>query len=129
MVSETFESPFCTPIDSVCVKLDDSAPLLALDFALSSMPFAEKYSDRSWGVVPAMAILKLEPVDKFLVKDRNDLFCVCRRHDLHTVVRPLGLKALAAGYRIIIACHWKLTRPSGSGVEASESVSFGTCRA
>jgi hypothetical protein len=103
-VSKTFEAPFCTTIELVPVVVDVIAPLFALALALSNRSFAEKYPERSCGVVPETAILKLDAVDKFLVVNR-DCFAVCSRHDLHTVLRPLDRRELAAGYHIIIAYH------------------------
>lgn len=91
--------------------------------ASSSKTFAEKYSARNRGVVPVTAARSFEALEKFLVTGREDVLVVCSRHDKHTEVRPLDCRrALAAEYRIIIACCWsgvKTLRLDG-GCEAVE---------
>jgi hypothetical protein len=94
----------------VAIELDSGivevkAPLLELERAFSSRAFAEKYPARNRGVVPVTAALTFDVVEKFLVTERDGDFAVCKRHDRHIVLRPLSRKALAGGYRIIIACR------------------------
>jgi hypothetical protein len=85
--------------------VDVKAPLLELERAFSSKAFAEKYPARNRGVVPVTAALTFDVREKFLVTERDGDFAVCKRHDRHMVLMPLGRKALAGGYRIIIACR------------------------
>ena len=94
----------------VAIELDSGivevkAPLLEPERAFSSKVFAEKYPARNRGVVPVTAALTFDFREKFLVTERDGDFAVCKRHDRHMVLRPLGRKALAGGYRIIIACR------------------------
>ena len=90
-------------LDSGIVEV--KAPLLELERAFSSKAFAEKYPARNLGVVPVTAALTFDVLEKFLVTERDGDFVVCKRHDRHMVLKPLGRKALAGGYRIIIACR------------------------
>jgi hypothetical protein len=92
-----------TELDSDIVEV--KAPLLELERAFSSRAFAEKYPARNRGVVPVTTALTFDAREKFLVTERDGDFAVCKRHDRHMVLRPLGRKALAGGYRIIIACR------------------------
>lgn len=97
---------FCPAIGPLFGVEDVRAPLLDAARAFSSRLFAEKYSARNRGVVPVTAAVRVGAVEKFLVTGREGIFvfAVCRMHDRHTVLRPLDRKALAAEYRIIIAC-------------------------
>jgi len=89
------------PSGMVVVKF----PLLELERAFSSNALAEKYPGRNRGVVPVTAALILDVREKFLVTDGEAEVVVLRKHDRHTVLRPLDRRALAGRYRIIIACQ------------------------
>lgn len=88
--------------------VDVIAPLLEPALVFSNDPFAKKYSVLKRGVLPAMAVLGTVVLEKALAMEREERVGVCRRHAEHTVVRPLYLRALLAGYRIIIACRCEL---------------------
>jgi hypothetical protein len=110
----------------VAIELDSGivevkAPLLELERAFSSRAFAEKYPARNRGVVPVPAALTFDVREKFLVTERDGDFAVCKRHDRHMVLRPLGRKALAGGYRIIIACRECLIEALGFEVGFSRA--------
>ena len=106
------EASFWAPIEPVpgaaAVVI---APLLDATRVFSSNAFAEKYPARNRGAVPATA-LRLEALEKFRVTDREGVLAVCKMQDRHTVPRPLDRKALAAGYRIIIARFCVLLKTS-----------------
>jgi len=97
---------FCPAIEPLFGAEDVKAPLLDAARAFSSKVFPEKYSARNRGVVPLTAAVRVGAVEKFLFTGLEGIlvFAVCRRHDRHTVLRPLDRKALVAEYRIIIAC-------------------------
>jgi hypothetical protein len=110
----------------VAIELDSGivevkAPLLELERAFSSRALAEKYPARNRGVVPVPAALTFDVREKFLVTERDGVFAVCKRHDRHMVLRPLGRKALAGGYRIIIACRECLIEALGFEVSFSRA--------
>jgi hypothetical protein len=106
-------------LDSAIVEV--KAPLLELERAFSSKEFAKKYPARNRGVVPVAAALTFDVLEKFLVTERDGDFAVCKRHDRHMVLRPLGRKALAGGYRIIIACRECLIEALGFEVSFSRA--------
>lgn len=103
-----FEASFPFAIDAVSGTIDVRAPLLDTFLAFSSKAFVEKYPSLNRGAgagagAGAAIALRLEALERFLVIVRDGPLVVCRKHDIQTVERPLGLKALTTGYRIIIA--------------------------
>lgn len=97
---ESFSAAIELPSGTVDVKF----PLLAVDRAFASNELGEKYSARNLGVVPVTVALTFDAWEKFLFIERDAGRAARRKHGRHTVLRPLGRKALAVGYRIIIAC-------------------------
>ena len=99
----------CSALEPLSCIVEVKAPLFELARAFSNKTLAEKYPARNRGVAPATATLIFEDLEKFRVTDRGAaVFGNWRRHDRHTVLGPLDRKALAGGYRIIIACRWWL---------------------
>lgn len=94
---------FSAPIEPDSASVVVTLPLLTLDRAFSSKSFPEKYPARHLAVPLTAAALTFDFPEKFLVTVLEAVL-VWNRQDMHTVLRPLDLRALAGEYLIIIAC-------------------------
>ena len=90
-------------IEIASATVDVKGPLLPPPPMFPSNAFGEKYPAHNRAVVPATVARAFVALENFLLPNRVVGAAVFLTQDRHTILRPLDVKALAGGYRIIIS--------------------------